>query len=265
MNQRQGCDDRLVGQVAVERIQLVGPKQALVDDSLARQTGDVEVVAVFLGEARVHGVFDNLANDVELALELILVRRQFATADEELPDHRRNLRRQFAGLGEVHRHVAPAQEHLVFLPDGLLDRPLAPAPVFGAPGQEHHADGVLTLVGQGYAGVPALPFEEGMGKLEQQARPVARMGIASACASMLKIDQYPDGIANDVVRFMTVEIRYDTYAAGIMLIGRIVQALGLFHKNGPLVAPFRLRKMNTGTLFPDSHIKPEYWNTVDLQ
>ena len=143
MHQRQGRDDGLVGQVTVERVQLVGPKQALVDDGLARKTGDVEVVAVVLGELRVDGVFDDLPDDVQLALETVLIGFLLAASDEKLPDQRGNLGRQFPGLGEIHRHVAPPQEHLVFLPDGLLDRPLAPPAVFSAPGQEHHAHGVL--------------------------------------------------------------------------------------------------------------------------
>ena len=229
MDQGQGRDDGLVGQVAVEGIQLVCPQQALVDDGLARQARDVEVVPVLFGQLRVHGVLDDLADDVELALEPVLVLRQLAPADEELPDQRRHLGGQFAGLREIHRHVAPAKEHLVFFPDRLLDRPLAPAALFGLPGQEDHAGGVFTGFGKGYAAQPALSLEKGVGKLEQQPRPVARVGIASAGAAMLEVYQHADGVADDVVGLLAIEIRNDTDAARVVLIGRIVQPLGFFH------------------------------------
>ena len=239
MHQGQGRDDGLVGQVAVEGVQLVRPKQSLVDDGLARQAGDVEVVAVVLGKLRVDGVFDDLADDVQLALESILVVRLFAASDEELPDQRGHLGRQFPGLTEIHRHVAPSQENLIFLPDSFLDRPLAPPAMFGAPGQEHHAHGVLARFRQRNAGEPALPLEEVMRKLEQQARAVTGVRIASASAAMLQVDQHSDGVANDGVGLLAAQIRHDTHAARVVLIGRIVKTPGFFHiKIAPFSHPF---------------------------
>ena len=84
-----------------------------------------------------------------------------------------------------------------------------------------------------------MPLEEVMGKLEQQARAVTGVRIASAGAAMLQVDQHTDGIANDGVRFLAAQIRHDTHAARVVLIGRIVETPGFFHiKIAPHSHPF---------------------------
>ena len=75
--------NRRVVQVAVVGAELVGEEHALVDDRPARHRDDVEVVL----EAAVGGEDarrDDLADDVELALEGLLVGDAGAAADEDL-------------------------------------------------------------------------------------------------------------------------------------------------------------------------------------
>ena len=256
VDQCQGGDDGVVREVTVEGIQLVGPQQALVDHGLAGQAGDVEVVPDLGGETRVHRVLDDLADDVELSLELVLGCRLRAGADEELPDEGRHLSRHLAALGKIRGHVAPAQELLTLVPDGLFDHLLAPLVVIRLPRQEDHADAVAARIRQGDTHGTAMPPEKGVGNLEQDAGAVAGMGVASAGAAMLEVDQDVNGVADDVVGLPAVEVGHDAHAARVVLMSRVVESLILLlHVEQPM------------TRWPASRLvdirnKPKYHKTV---
>ena len=139
-------------QVAVIGAELVGEEHALVDQRPARHRDDVEVVlqaGILLVDAR----RNDLAHDVELALEIVVVGDAGAAADEHLA---------VIGLGDgdlggvrqlavVDRHVAPAEQHLALVGDALGDDLLHVVALGGVLRHEDVADRVLTRGGQGEA------------------------------------------------------------------------------------------------------------------
>ena len=96
---------RLVGEVRVERADLVREQHALVDEGARRHRRDVELLAVAQGE-RLDGVPRALADDVELALERILVDVAIAAPDEHLPDDRLDFLGTYGQADVVGRDVA---------------------------------------------------------------------------------------------------------------------------------------------------------------
>src|SRR5687768_6006270 len=85
-----------------------------------------------------------LADDVELALERIGDGDAPAAPDEYLADHRLQLARRLGQITVVHRHVAPAEQHLAFVLDRPLDLVLAGIAGGRVARQEYHSDAVLT-------------------------------------------------------------------------------------------------------------------------
>ena len=111
-----------VGQILVVLRHLVGEQQSLVDDRVAGQARDVEILPPFDG-GLADSLFDALADDVELALELRLV--QDVAGDEDLADGRFRAARLRADRVALDRHVPPAKEPGALLRDHLLHEHLA--------------------------------------------------------------------------------------------------------------------------------------------
>src|SRR5207244_6391560 len=107
------------------------------------------------------------------------------------------LRADCAALGGP---VAPAQQPRAFLRDHLLEEPLAGLTLRGGRREEDHADPVLAGVGQLHADISARACEELVGHLEQDARPVARAGVAALGAAVKEVVEYLEPLADDVVR-----------------------------------------------------------------
>ena len=64
-----------------------------------------------------------------------------------------------------------------------------------------------------------------MRDLDQNSSAVPGLGIASAGATMCQINQHLNALADDLVTLPTANIRDESDAACIVLVGRIVQAL----------------------------------------
>src|SRR6185295_688067 len=92
---------------------------------------------------RLDGVAGTLANDVELALQRIGHGDARATAHEYLADDGLELLRRLGKVGIVHRHVAPAEQHLAFVLDRALNLVLAGVAARRVARQEDHPDAVL--------------------------------------------------------------------------------------------------------------------------
>ena len=99
----------LLVQVGIVLAELVGEEHALVDHGAARQRHDVVVGKPPLAAAIDH-VGDHLAQDVELALELVLRGDRRPARDEHLHVERLGRLHRFAERGIVVRHLAPAEQ-----------------------------------------------------------------------------------------------------------------------------------------------------------
>jgi len=117
----RGLDPR-VGEVLVIGGELEGEEHPLVDHRPAGHRHDVEIV-LQAAESRIDARRDDLADDVKLALEMIVVGHMGAAADEDLA-MRRLAGDDLGRLGKtgiVDGHVAPAEERVAFLAHHFLD------------------------------------------------------------------------------------------------------------------------------------------------
>ena len=127
VHHRERGDHALVLQVAVVVADLMREQHSLVDQRARRHRRHVELLAVAQPE-RLDRVARLLADDVELALERILVHPVRAARDEHLPDHRLDFLRSRREAAVVRRDIAPAEQDLPFARDRTLDFLLARHP-----------------------------------------------------------------------------------------------------------------------------------------
>jgi len=221
---------RGVGQVGEVLRELVGKQHALVHERAAREAGDVPLLGTGHGGGADLGVAA-LADEVELALEGDLVGHAVAAADEDLAHER------LAGLGGlaerrvVGRHGAPAQKVLALRLDDALEGLLDLAADGRVAREEDDAAAVLAGGGEGEPRFLGRLLQELMRHLHEHARAIARVGLAAGSAAVVEVRQDLQRLLQDLVRFAPVHVRHETDAAGIVLEGRIIQAL----LGGPLV------------------------------
>ncbi len=126
----------------------------------------------------------------------------------------------------------------------------------GSTGKKHHSDSVFAGRRQCKAKLRTFALEKGVRNLDQNARAVARLRIATACAAMRQINQDLDALQDDVVRFLPLDIGDKAHAAGVMLILGTVKPLSLRQTQKRIcrlhfVAIFRLR------IFAHRHGNPD--------
>ena len=213
-------------QVEVVLADLVGQQQALVDDGAARHAGHVVLAAVRELQALDRGG-RGLADDIQLALERVRHDHVGATADEDLADHRLGLahggRHRHVG---IHRHVAPAQQHLALGLDGALELLLAGQTGGVLLRQEDHADAVLARRGQIDALLGHLGTEELVRDLDQDARAVAHQRVCADRAAVVEVLEDLQTLLDDGMRLLALDVRDEADAAGIVFLGRVIQTAG---------------------------------------
>ena len=64
-----------------------------------------------------------------------------------------------------------------------------------------------------------------MRHLHQNARAIARIGLATARAAMVQVAQNLEGLLDDLVGLFSFDVHHETDATGVMFKPRIVQAL----------------------------------------
>ena len=67
--------------------------------------------------------------------------------------------------------------------------------------------------------------EEAVRDLDERAAAVAELGVGAGRAAMVEVDEDLQPATDDVVRLAVAEIRDEADAAGIMLLGRVVEAV----------------------------------------
>ncbi len=137
----------------------------------------------------------------------------------------------FAGLGGLAQggvvggDDAPAEEFLAFLDDDVFKHFFAGAALVAVAGQEDHADAVIVRGREGDFFLAADLLEEGVGDLHEDARAVAGVGFAAAGAAMVEIDEDGDGVADDLVGFLALDVDDKADPAGLMFKLRVVKTL----------------------------------------
>ena len=254
MDERERRHDARVLQVLVVRPDLVGQQHALVDDRARRHRRHVELLAV--GELeRLDGVAGRLADDVELALERVGDRDLGPAPDEHLPDDRLELPRRLGEVGAVDRYVAPAEQHLALVLDRALDLVLAGEARGRFPREEHHADAVLAEGRQRDALPRELLAEELVRDLDQQPRAVRELWVVADRAPVGQVLEDQQALLDDLVALLALDVRDEADAAGVVLVGRVIEALGGGQARMAHLAPRLARHRSKPALF---HGEP--WN-----
>ena len=224
VDEREAADELRVGQVRVERLDLVRDEEPLVDHRAARQARHVE--RALLRHVRIaHGLLHDLADGKQPAFEILVVLDARAAADEDLLHHRFRLAGDRADDPVVDAQIAPAEQRLTFLPDDVLEHRHAPPGLFGILRQEHQARAVLEMARQLDPDLPAFAHEEIVRDLHEDAGAVTGLLVASARAAVGEIDEDLERLVDDVVGFDALEVADEAHAAGVALVARVVQSL----------------------------------------
>ena len=129
MHQGEGADQGRVVQVEVEPVNLVGHEQALVNQGGVGEAAKVKVVGVLFAEAAIgQGLLNDLAEGIELALQLFRFPMLRAVADKDLADGGLDGAGVAAQLAGVNRHVAPAEQGQPFGGNGAVNQVFAGGP-----------------------------------------------------------------------------------------------------------------------------------------
>ena len=219
-----------IEQVGVERAELFGEKHALVDERAAGQRADVEIGD--LGVA--HAALDAPADEVERALEIVVADAGLVR-DHDLLDLGARGVGLLADHGRVDRHLAPAEDTVAEIEDFALDDGAAGL-LRGEVGlgQEDHARGDASGLGV-VAGLGDLLMEEVLRDLDMDARAVAGLAVGVHRAPVPDRLERVDARFDHVAPGRAVDRGDEPDAAGSMLVGRIVEALG--RKARRLAAP----------------------------
>ncbi len=248
MHDAQGRLEGGMREVQVEGLHLLGDEHALVDDGLAGEAGEVEVVRRGLGLA-LGGLLGPLAHDVELALEGHVVQGpDRALRDEELADMGHDRARDVAERGHVDGEVAPAEAGEPLFEDDLLEAALDHGPGGGVAGEEHHADAVVAGGRQGDARLGADLGEEAVRDLRKHAGPVAGVALVAGAPAVAHVVEDRERLAHDLVGLPSLDVDHETDAAGVVLPRGIVQALSGRQAGGDL--PALLVLTHHGSFFP---------------
>src|SRR6185369_2438991 len=148
-----------------------------------------------------------------------------AAADEHLADHGLQLLRRLREVARIDRHIAPSEQHLTLVLDRALDLVLAGDARGGVAGQEHHAYAVLPRRRQLHALLRHLVAEVTVRNLDQEARAVGELRVVAHRAAVRQVAQHGEALLDDGVRLLALDVRYEANAAGIVLLGRVVEAL----------------------------------------
>ncbi len=233
--------ERRVLQVEVELADLVGQQHPLVDQRPRRERGHVELAPAAQAE-RADGVPRALADDVELALEGVDVGRGEAAPDEHLADDRLAGLDALAQAAIVDGHVAPAEQLLPLGRDGAGDLVLARGAGPGIAREEDHPHAVLADVGQLDADLGALPAEERVRDLDEDARAVALQRIRAGRPAVGEVGEDAQALRDDLVALLVLDVGDEAEPAGVVLVAWIVEALawwrrGVVHEALSTVVP----------------------------
>ena len=251
VHQRQCRLHARIHQIGEHRLDLIGNQHAFIDERVRRQTRDVEIF--FLGRRDrqlVDRVLDALADDVQLPLErradgktgpgalfAVVCRKGLPdpffrahqwcrAADENLLEVRLHRGGGGAHQAIVGRQVAPAEQALPLFVDDLFDERFDRGARRRVARQKHGADAVFALRRQRDAQPRGFLAQELVGNLNQDAGAVAGVHFAAARPAVQQVDENLQRLADDAVRPHALDVDDEADAAGVVLEGGVIQALG---------------------------------------
>jgi hypothetical protein len=169
-------------------------------------------------------VLDALAQDESPSFEVdaVAARGAVDAPHEQLAEARLHRSGRVAQHRVVGGHLPPAQDLQALGVDHLGDGVGHPARGVAVPRQEGDAGGVAARGRQ--VEVDDLA-EEAVGRLEQDARPVAGVGLGAGGPPVVEVAQRPEAHAHDVVAAPALHVHHEGDAAGVVLEGGVVEAL----------------------------------------
>ncbi len=132
---------------------------------------------------------DDLAHDIELALEQGLIFEPAPLPDEHLSVVRLGRLYGIAEAGGIDGHIAPAQKNLSFVGNGLLDDGTHDLAAFLVARKEHGADAILTIVGQGETEAAGFSGQEFMRNLHEHAAAVAGLRVCAERRRVIEVQK----------------------------------------------------------------------------
>ena len=232
VDEGQGRLEGVVGEVREVGGHLLRGEHPLVDDGPRGERADVEVLGA--RDRFAHHADPVLAGHEQASLELVLGAAGHGPADDHLLDHR------LAGDGGgsqgrvVGGHLAPAQQVEPQLVQGPPEDVLGAHVGLRVPGEEALADGVVAGLRQRDPEPRALPEEERVGHLGQDAGAVSGLLLRPPGAAVVEVDEDLDALLDDLVGPDVVEIGDEADAAGVVLEAGIVEScprLRLVHRD----------------------------------
>ncbi len=215
VHQGDGRGEAAVGEVEVEAPELRGGEHTLVHDGACRQRREVDGVLAVLGA---QFALAALAHEEHDAVEL---EARLPLRDEEgLVETRHGLAGGGAQAAGVDGHLAPAEDLGALLAGDVLDLAAGVEKVHAAGGQEGDAGGVVAGGGQLEADDLAV---EGVGDLEEHAGAVTGVRVGSGGAAVVDVGQDLQAPVHDASRRPPVQVRDEADAAGVMLVGGVVE------------------------------------------
>ncbi len=206
MDEPQRALESLVAQVGIELAELSGREHALVDDDATAQRREV----------RLGLVFDPLAREVHVALELVA--DQTVLGDEHLREHGHLLARRRPGAIPIDGYCPPAENREALVGEHLFDR--VDGRVGAVDGYERDAGGVRA--GNGQLEPDGRPVE-GVGDLHEDSGAVTRVGLRAGGAPVIQAAHGRERLVDDGVTLATQHVDDEPDAARVVLESGVVE------------------------------------------
>ena len=91
--------------------------------------------------------------------------------------------------------------------------------------QEHNGHAVIAGLWEADPKFAAFPCEEDVGYLNQNARTITRLRVATRGPAMSQVNKHFETLANDLVALLSTDARHHAHTAGIMFISWVIEAL----------------------------------------
>src|SRR5277367_1227785 len=224
VHQAERAHELGIVQFRIETRNLRGEQQSLVDDGPGGQRRDIEFPAA--RKIRILDLdLDALADDVELALEIVFGVDGRTPTEEYLLNVRLGVARETPDGVSVGRRVAPAKDFQAFLAGNALKDAFARETLLALDGQEDHPHTVVPRRREMESELDTLARKKRVRNLNQQPSAISRFGVAAAGAAMGEIDEDLNTAGNDVVRSIAFDVGDEADAARVAFVAGVVKAL----------------------------------------